>query len=504
MNDRPAFESLRVRTQPFTVTRVPGATCPFNIDETSTEAIIRRVSLDRSMKIGMISLGCPKNLVDSEVMLGLAQQSGHQLTSNAADADILVVNTCAFIDKAKQESIDAILEMAELKKTGSCKRLVVTGCMAERYRDELKAQIPEIDAVLGTGEVPRIVEAIGASTIPLLRSNGTAITGDSRLPTYIYDADTPRLLATPRHYAYVKIAEGCDYKCAFCIIPTLRGNYRSRPVDSIVREAQSLASRGVRELLLISQDTSFYGVDRGERGGLASLLRSLNAVDGLEWIRMLYLYPTTIGDDVLEAMADSEKVCNYIDLPLQHASDAVLRRMKRPGTRANYERLLDRIRTRLPGVTLRTTFIVGFPGETERDFDELLDFVGTVGFDHVGVFTYSHEEGTSAHGLEDDVPAPVKRQRQSRVMALQKTIVRKAQRLRCGQRVRVLVDGPSTEHDLVMRGRLEGHAPDIDPLVYLTDCDPAELTAGTFIEAEIVGSKDYDLLARPLAVTISV
>jgi len=470
------------------------------------------------MKIGMVSLGCPKNLVDSEVMLGLARQSGHQLTRDAADADVLVVNTCAFIDKAKQESIDAILEMAELKKTGRCTRLVVTGCMAERYRDELKAQIPEIDAVLGTGEVPDIVNAIGESAdagsaspdvqarrnpayVPLLRSNGepigSRIPDPGALPTYIYDAETPRLLATPRHYAYVKIAEGCDYKCAFCIIPTLRGNYRSRPADSIVREAHALASGGVRELLLISQDTSFYGVDRGERGALASLLRSLNTVDGLEWIRMLYLYPTTIGDDLLDAMADGEKVCKYVDLPLQHASDAVLKRMKRPGTRAKYERLLERIRTRLPGVTLRTTFIVGFPGETDRDFDELLDFVSAVGFDHVGVFTYSHEEGTSAHGLEDDVPAGVKRQRQSRVMALQKKIVRKAQRLRSGQRVRVLVDGPSTEHELVMRGRLEGQAPDIDPLVYLTDCDPAELTPGTFVDAEIVGSKDYDLLARP-------
>jgi ribosomal protein S12 methylthiotransferase len=456
------------------------------------------------MKIGLISLGCPKNLVDSEVMLGLARQSGHQLTRDAADADVLVVNTCAFIDKAKQESIDTILEMAELKKTGNCKRLVVTGCMAERYREELRAQIPEIDAVLGTGEVPQIVDAIGSPTIPLLRSNGTAVTGDSRVPTYIYDAETPRLLATPRHYAYVKIAEGCDYKCAFCIIPTLRGKYRSRPAESIVREAHALAKQGVRELLLISQDTSFYGNDLGERGALARLLRDLNAVDGLEWIRMLYLYPTTIGDDVLEAMADSKKVCKYIDLPLQHASDVVLKRMKRPGTRASYERLLERIRTRLPGITLRTTFIVGFPGETDRDFDELQDFVSAVGFDHLGVFTYSHEEGTSAHGLADDVPAAVKRQRQSKLMALQKKIVRKAQQLRAGQRVRVLVDGPSSEHELVMRGRLEGQAPDIDPVVYLTDCDPAELTPGTFVEAEIVGSKDYDLLARPLGVTASV
>src|SRR4029434_4444969 len=326
---------------------------------------------------------------------------------------VLIVNTCAFIDKAKQESIDTILEMAELKKTGKCQRLVVTGCMAERYRGELREQIPEIDAVLGTGDVPEIVNAIGGSAspgtsarrdpphIPLFRSNGELLNLGSRipdpdsrqLPTYIYDADNTRLLATPRHYAYIKIAEGCDYKCAFCIIPTLRGHYRSRPSDSIVREARALASRGVKELLLISQDTSFYGNDRGERGALARLLRELNTIDGLEWIRMLYLYPTTIGDDVLDAMAESEKVCKYIDLPLQHASDDVLKRMKRPGTRASYEKLLDRIRTRVPGVSLRATFIVGFPGETDADCSELERFVQTVGFDHVGVFTYSHEEG---------------------------------------------------------------------------------------------------------------
>ena len=470
------------------------------------------------MKIGMVSLGCPKNLVDSEVMLGLAQQAGHQLTRDAADADVLIVNTCAFIDKAKQESIDTILEMAELKKSGRCQRLVVTGCMGERYRDELRGQIPEIDAVLGTGDVPDIVRALGDEPaqagrhglIPLLRANGEPIgTRDQRpetkdLPTYIYDSDTPRLLATPRHYAYVKIAEGCDYKCAFCIIPTLRGHYRSRPLESIVREAEALAARGVKERLLISQDTSFYGNDLGERGALARLLRALNRVDGIEWIRMLYLYPTTIGDEVLDAMAESEKVCKYIDLPLQHAADAVLKRMKRPGTHASYERLLDRIRTRLPGVALRTTFIVGFPGETAEDFGELERFITTVGFDHVGVFTYSHEEGTSAHGLTDDVPARTKRQRQARLMSVQKKIVAQAQQHRVGQHVRIVVDGPSAEHELVLRGRTAGQAPDIDPLVYLTDCDPAELSAGTFIQAEIVGSEGYDLLVRPLAMSAAV
>jgi len=470
------------------------------------------------MKIGMISLGWPKNLVDSEVMLGLAQEHGHQLTRDAADADVLIVNTCAFIDKAKQESIDTILEMAEHKKTGACKRLVVTGCLAERYRDELREQIPEIDAILGTGEVPQIVEAIGirdsglgVRTVPLLRSNGEPVgIGDRRpktedrpgtgdLPTYLYDSSTPRLLATPRHYAYVKIAEGCDYKCAFCIIPTLRGKYRSRSHESIVAEAERLAAQGVKELLLISQDTTFYGIDRGDRGALARLLRALNRIDGLEWIRMLYLYPTTITDDVLDAMAESSKVCKYVDLPLQHASDPVLKRMKRPGTRAGYERLLDRIRQRVPGVTLRTTFIVGFPGETDADFAELESFVESVGFDHVGVFTYSHEEGTSAHGLPDDVPAAVKKRRQSGVMRLQRRIVERAQRSRIGSQVRILIDGPSAEHDLVLRGRLEGQAPEIDPQVYLTDCDPSELTPGQFIQAEVVGNRAYDLVVRPLS-----
>lgn len=470
------------------------------------------------MKIGMVSLGCPKNLVDSEVMLGLAQQAGHELTRDAADADVLVVNTCAFIDKAKQESVDTILEMAEHKKSGRCTTLVVTGCLAERYRDELQLQIPEIDAVLGTGGVPEIVSAIAGANrgshdprlgagsvsafVPLLRSTGEPVSvsaPDARtLPTYLYDADTPRLLATPRHYAYLKIAEGCDYKCAFCIIPRLRGTYRSRPADSIVQEAESLAARGVRELLLVSQDTSFFGNDRGERGALARLLKRLDGVAGLEWIRMLYLYPTTISDEVLDAIGESAKVCRYIDLPLQHAADAVLKRMKRPGTRASYEALLDRIRRRLPGVTLRTTFIVGFPGETEADVAELRQFVAAAEFDHVGVFTYSHEDGTSAHAFEDDVPTAVKRRRQSALMAMQRRIVAKAQRGKVGQTVRVLVDGPSSDHELVLSGRHQGQAPDIDPVVYLTDCDPEALTPGTFIDVELVGSRGYDLLGRPL------
>jgi ribosomal protein S12 methylthiotransferase len=464
------------------------------------------------MKIGFLSLGCPKNLVDGEVMLGIARGAGHEITPDAADADVLVVNTCAFIDSAKQESIDAILEMAALKRDGRCTRLVVTGCLAERYRDELRREIPEIDAVLGTGEVPQILDALGGSqssgTSPLKLFRSTDFTdaatvpsesGTGQLPTYIYDADTPRLLTTPAHFAYVKIAEGCDYTCAFCIIPTLRGSYRSRTAESIVREARALADRGVRELLLISQDTTFYGIDRGERGALGRLLRELNGIDGLQWIRLLYLYPTTITDDVLDAMADCEKVCRYVDLPLQHAAAPVLKRMRRPGNRRTYDALLGRIRQRVPDVTLRTTLIVGFPGETDEDFAELDGFVADTGFDHVGVFTYSHEEGTRAFDLPDDVPAEVKRRRRHALMARQKKIVVKAHKARIGRDVDVLVEGRSAEHELVVQGRLEGQAPDIDSVVYLTDCDPDDFASGQLIRARIVGARGYDLIAAPLA-----
>jgi ribosomal protein S12 methylthiotransferase len=462
------------------------------------------------MKIGFVSLGCPKNLVDSEVMIGLVEEAGHDVTADASSADVLVVNTCAFIDSAKQESVDTILELAELKKTGRCQRLVVTGCLAERYRGELQAQIGEIDAVLGTGEVPDIVRAVTAPAATL-RGAGVPMHlfrkppaarapagAPADLPEYLYDADTPRTLVTPKHYAYVKVAEGCDYTCAFCIIPTLRGHYRSREPQSILTEARRLADRGVREVLLVSQDTTFFGVDRGERGALAKLLRDLNRVDGLEWIRLLYLYPTTIADDMLDAMAESDKVCKYVDLPLQHAAPGVLKRMKRPGTGTSYRRLLDRIRTRVPGVALRTTLIVGFPGETADEFESLKAFVQDVRFDHLGVFTYSHEEGTSAYARPDDVPGRVKRQRRSALMSLQKRLVQKTQRRRMGERVRVMVDGPSPEHGLVLRGRLATQAPDIDSCVYLTDADPESDVPGRLLEGTIVGSREYDLVVRPL------
>jgi ribosomal protein S12 methylthiotransferase len=449
------------------------------------------------MKIGFVSLGCPKNLVDSEVMLGMAEKEGHEITADASQADVLVVNTCAFIDRAKQESIDTILEMAELKKQAAGRKLIVTGCLAERYRNELKKEIPEIDAVYGTGEVPDFVQGLAPGVKPLTLHRKSPVFGID-LPSYIYDADTPRKRVTPGHYAYVKIAEGCDYKCAFCIIPKMRGHYRSRPIESIVQEARQLASQGVKELLLISQDSTFYGIDRGERGALPKLLRALNDVDGIEWIRLLYLYPTTITSEVIDAIAELDKVVKYIDLPLQHASDAVLKRMKRPGTRKSYQRLLDNIRERIPNVALRTTFIVGFPGETADDFAELEAFIDEIGFDHVGVFTYSHEEGTSAFDLKDDVPAATKKKRQDRLMARQRDIVGRRQQSRLGEKTRLVVDGQSPEHELVLQGRLPGQAPEIDPVVYLTDCDPSAIAKGAFIDVEIVGAQDYDLIARPV------
>jgi len=504
------------------------------------------------VKIGFVSLGCPKNLVDSEVMLGMAEQAGHEITSDADGADVVIINTCAFIDRAKQESIDTILEMAERKKASGA-RLVVTGCLAERYRESLQKEIPEIDAILGTGDVPNILAAISPGTAPgvtgaapltfyrrdPVRGSGLGARGselggatevgeapseatmaaagqrDSALPrvpspqspapvfgvdlpTYLYDATTPRRLATPGHYAYVKIAEGCDYKCAFCVIPKMRGHYRSRSVESVVDEAHRLAARGVKELLLVSQDTTFYGIDRKERDALPRLLRALDQVDGIEWVRLLYLYPTTITDATIDAIAASTKVVRYIDLPLQHASDAVLKRMKRPGTRASYERLLGNIRAKMPDVTFRTTFIVGFPGETEADVQELLAFITAVGFDHVGVFTYSHEEDTSAFDLVDDVPAAEKARRRRKVMATQKKLVAARQKSRVGTRARMVVDGPSPEHEWVFTGRLSGQAPEIDPQVFLTEADPAVLRPGQFLDVEIVGAKGYDLVARPL------
>jgi ribosomal protein S12 methylthiotransferase len=325
-----------------------------------------------------VSLGCPKNLVDSEVMLGQLRRRGWGVTTDAADADVIVVNTCGFIEGAKQESIDAILEMARLKDQGRARRLVVTGCLTQRYDGELRAEIPEIDATLGTDQVSEIVRAVeGEAT--------AATTGVA--PTWVYDHTSPRVLSTPPWMAYLKISEGCDYTCSFCIIPALRGRHRSRAQEDVVAEAEALAAQGVKELVLVAQDSTRYGLDLGQRDGLAALLRRLGRIDGVRWIRVMYAYPATLSDAALDAIASEEKVANYVDVPLQHASDAVLRRMRRPFGHQNVRGLVERMRRRVPDLALRTSFIVGFPGETEAEFQELLDFVEETRFDNVGVFT---------------------------------------------------------------------------------------------------------------------
>src|SRR6516225_4642216 len=352
-------------------------------------------------KVGMVSLGCPKNLVDSEVMLGMLARRGYELTPRAGDADVIIVNTCSFIDPAKRESIETILEMAEYKKQGIARRLVVAGCLVERYRQDLLKEIPEVDFVLGTNELERVLEAC--------QGTGEPRTVDHPFDPYLYTDFTPRVLATPRYSAYVKIAEGCDHPCSFCVIPQMRGNFRSRPMGSILAEADKLASGGVKELLLIGQDTTDYGKDLGIKDGLAHLLRELDRVEGLNWIRFLYAYPNNVHDSMLDVMASGDRICKYIDIPLQHASAKVLKSMLRGGNRRSLTRLISRIRERVPGVTIRTTFIVGFPGETEADFDELLGFIRAVEFENLGVFAYPDEQECGAFALSDKVPSKIAR-----------------------------------------------------------------------------------------------
>ena len=437
--------------------------------------------------VGFVSLGCPKNLVDSEVMLGRLRAQGYAIAADAKDADVIVVNTCAFIDRAKQESIDTILEMAQEKQTGRAHRLVVTGCLAQRYDAELRREIPEIDATLGTGQVEDIVRAV--------EGEATRTDAERRLPRWVYDSSAPRLLSTPPYLAYVKISEGCDYTCSFCIIPRLRGRHRSRGLDDVAAEVQSLADRGVLEIVLVAQDSTRYGLDLGMRDGLAALLRRLGRISGIRWIRVMYAYPATLTDGILDAIASEEKVVKYLDIPLQHASEAVLRRMKRPTGKGNLLGLVDRMRERVPGVALRTSFIVGFPGETAADFDELLAFVEKGAFDNVGVFTYSDEEGTSAFGLEGRVPQRTKESRKRRVMALQKRLAARRNRARVGERVEVLVEGSHPDSDLVLQGRLSTQAPDIDGAVLITD---GSARPGDFVDCEITEAHAYDLVARVL------
>jgi ribosomal protein S12 methylthiotransferase len=445
-------------------------------------------------KVGFISLGCPKNLVDSEVMMGRLKQDGYEITTDAAEADTLVINTCGFIDAAKKESVDAILEAARLKSEGKCQRLVVAGCLVERYRDELRAEMPEVDAFIGTSQINDITTAadsrVNTRSLPVLPLG-------NQTSTYLYDESTPRVLATPGHYAYVKIAEGCDRPCAFCFIPQMRGHFRSRRFGSVVAEAQQLAAQGVKELILVAQDSSRYGEDLGEQDALAHLMRELCRLDGVEWVRVMYTYPTHISDAFLDVLAAEPKAVKYLDMPLQHASRNVLRLMKRGGGRESLERLIGRVRERVPGIAVRTTFITGFPGETDEDFEELLAFVKNVEFDRVGVFTYSDEEGTGAFDLPGKVDPKVARKRRDRLMRAQSRISLKCNRARVGQTVRVLFEGVSEETDLLWQGRTETQAPDIDGCVLINDAPEGfEPEPGRFVNVEITEAQQYDLVGR--------
>src|SRR5256885_2534797 len=449
----------------------------------------------RSMnKVGFISLGCPKNLVDSEVMMGQLQQEGYQITANAEDADTLVVNTCGFIDSAKKESIEAILEAARLKTEGKAKRLIVAGCLVEKYRHELKAEMPEVDAFIGTSQINDILAVCDPNTNT--RSLPVIALGNQSA-TYLYDESTPRVLATPSHYAFIKIAEGCDRPCAFCFIPQMRGHFRSRRFGSIVAEAQQLAEEGVKELILVAQDSSRYGEDLGKQDALAHLLRELSRAEGIEWVRVMYTYPTHISDGFLDVLAEEPKAVKYLDMPLQHASQNVLKLMKRGGNRASLERLIARVRGRVPGIAVRTTFITGFPGETEEDFNELLAFVRNVEFDRVGVFTYSDEEGTPAFELPDKVDPTIAKRRRNRLMKEQSKISRRKNKSRVGQTMRVLFEGESSESELLWQGRMETQAPDIDGCVLINDVPEHFAPApGELINVLITEALDYDMLGR--------
>jgi ribosomal protein S12 methylthiotransferase len=432
--------------------------------------------------------------VDSEVMMGRLKQEGYELTSDAAEADTLVVNTCGFIDAAKKESIDAILEAARLKSEGKCQRLVVAGCLVERYRDELRAEMPEIDAFIGTSQINDITivadARVNTRQLPVLPlGNQTA--------TYLYDESTPRVLATPGHFAYVKIAEGCDRPCAFCFIPQMRGHFRSRRFGSVVAEAKQLAEQGVKEIILVAQDSSRYGEDLGEQDALAHLMRELCGLDDVEWVRVMYTYPTHISDAFLDVLASEPKAVKYLDMPLQHASQNVLKLMKRGGNRASLERLIERVRARVPGIAVRTTFITGFPGETEADFAELLAFVKNVEFDRVGVFTYSDEEGTPAFDLPGKVDAKVTRERRAKLMRAQSRVSLKRNRARVGDVVRVLFEGASEETDLLWQGRMETQAPDIDGCVLINDAPEGFAPEpGQFVNVELTEAQQYDLVGR--------
>lgn len=473
----------------------------------------------KSRKVGFVSLGCPKNLVDSEVMMGMLAEAGAELTRETDDADVIVVNTCSFIDRAQRESVDTILEMAQLKAAGKAQKLVVAGCLVERYREEIRKNIPEVDAVVGTGELENIVRATGlepsrsSSPFVILQSRAEGALREQQgrfcreswdgaiadLPNYLYDETTPRLLATPKHSAYIKIAEGCDHPCSFCIIPQLRGKFRSRRFESVIAEAEKLAKSGVREITLIGQDTTCYGEDLGLKDGLALLLEKLAAIPDLRWIRFLYAYPNKITGRLLDTIAAHANICSYIDVPLQHASAPALKRMKRGGSAEVFLRSIEKMRRTIPNLTLRTSFIVGFPGETDQEFAELCDFVREACFDWMGTFGYSDEQGAAAYNLENKLSAREIERRRKQLMQIQQKISKRAKKALIGRQFDLLLEGTSDETDLLLEGRTVMHAPEIDGKVFVNDVpEGQEVLPGEFYPCEITEAHDYDLVAKIL------
>ncbi|HTA24578.1 MAG TPA: 30S ribosomal protein S12 methylthiotransferase RimO [Terriglobales bacterium] len=488
--------------------------------ETDNEAEVVGIekAAPRPPKVGFVSLGCPKNLVDSEVMMGMLAQAGAQLIVRAEDADVIVVNTCSFIESAQQESVNAILEMARHKNDGRARKLIVAGCLVERFRGDIRKNIPEVDAVVGTGELENILAAAGIAPQPVSNSPFKILTsrpeGDARaaqgrfsreswdgaiadLPNYLYDEATPRVLATPKYTAYVKIAEGCDHPCSFCIIPQLRGKFRSRRFESVVAEVERLARGGVREVTLIGQDTTCYGEDFGLKDGLALLLEKLAGIEELRWVRFLYAYPNKITGRLLETIASHDKICSYMDVPLQHASATVLKRMKRGGGADIFLRSIEKMRRAIPGVTLRTSFIVGFPGETEKEFEELCEFVREAKFDWMGAFGYSDQEGAGAFGIEDKLPGREIERRRKHLMQIQKRISKKNKKALVGKEFDLLLGGMSEESDLLLEGRTAMHAPEIDGKVFVNDIrEGLEPKEGEFYRCQITEAHDYDLVAK--------
>jgi ribosomal protein S12 methylthiotransferase len=438
------------------------------------------------MKIGFVSLGCPKNLVDTEVMMGQLTHAGHELTPHPSDADVIVVNTCSFIDPAKQESVDTILEMAEYKKSGRAQKLIVAGCLVERYRGDIQKQMPEVDAVIGTNELERITA---------LCEGVEAKPPANPFDAYLYHDATPRVLTTPKHYAYIKIAEGCDHPCTFCVIPQYRGAFRSRRFESVVSEATRLFAQGVREINLIGQDTTCYGEDLGLKDGLAQLLARLAEIPTPheKWVRFLYAYPNKVTQKLLDTIAEHDSLVKYIDMPLQHSSANVLKRMKRGANGDIFLKLIERIRKTIPGVAVRTSMIVGFPGETDKDFEELCEFVKAAQFDRLGVFSYSDEDTSKSFELDGKVDARTIYNRKRKLMSLQRKISRARNRKLVGQELPVLIEGPSQDSELVWEARLSTQAPDIDGVCYISYPGEAPLRAGEIRRMRIIESHDYEL-----------